>query len=262
MVKKTGMLAALFFLGRLAVFGQTSFSQGEELFMQNKPAEAMAYLEQTVAEDPANVKASLYLGITYQQLDRVDEAIAVYRKILPRGGSETARIAFNLGNAYFTKGSAIFAEQYYTQAVEADPTYASAYLNRANTRVKNGSPQEARPDYELYLTLEPRSSQRPQIESLLALIREEAMAAEQAEREAAAAAERQKLAAEQAEREAAAAAERQKIAAEQAAREAAERRQRMMEEVAASLQASADSTQGLSAGSENVLGYDGEFELE
>jgi hypothetical protein len=42
----------------------------------------------------------------------------------------------------------------------------------------------------------------------------------------------------------------------------AERRQRLLEEVAASLQSSAEETQGLSSGSEDVQGYDGEFELE
>jgi tetratricopeptide (TPR) repeat protein len=215
------------------LFAQSNFVRGEELFMQNRPGEALVFLENAVAEDPAHVKAFLYLGIVYQQLDRLDEAIAAYRKILPRAGAETARIAYNLGNAYYGKGSAVFAEQYYTQAIEADNAYASAYLNRANTRVKTGSLKESLSDYEQYLTLEPRSLKRPQIERLIAFIREE-FAAE----------------------------ERRKLLAEETARADAERRQRLLDEVSASLQSAADDSKGLSAGSEDVMGYEGEFELE
>jgi tetratricopeptide (TPR) repeat protein len=171
--------------------------------------------------------------MAYQQLERYDEAIAVYRKILPKGGAETARIAYNLGNAYFSRGNAVFAEQFYTQAIETDPVYAAAWLNRANTRVKNGLLREALPDYETYLSLEPRSPKRPEIERLTAFIREE-FAAE----------------------------ERRRLLAEEAARAEAERKQRLLEEVSASLQAAADESRGLSAGSEDVQGYEGEFELE
>jgi tetratricopeptide (TPR) repeat protein len=209
------------------------FARGEELFMQNKPREAQVFLENTIAQDPAHVKAFMYLGIVYQQLDLLDEAIAVYRKILPRAGNEEARIAYNLGNAYYTKGNVVFAEQYYTQAIELDSAYASAYLNRGNTRIKTGDLKSAIPDYELFLSLEPHSPKRPRIEQLVAYIREE-FAAE----------------------------ERRRILAEEMAKEAAEKRQRLMDEVSASLQSAAEETRGLSAGSEEVLGYDGEFELE
>jgi hypothetical protein len=41
-----------------------------------------------------------------------------------------------------------------------------------------------------------------------------------------------------------------------------ERRRRLLEEVSASLQAAAEDSRGISSGAEDVLGYDGEFELE
>jgi tetratricopeptide (TPR) repeat protein len=222
------------FLSAAALMGaQNAFSRGEEFFLQNKPQEALEFLEAAAAEDPAHVQAFLYLGIVYQQLDRVDDAIAAYRKILPRGGADTARIAYNLGNAYFAKGSASFARQYYTQAIEADSSYASAYLNRANTLVKTGELKEAVSDYESFLTLEPRSPKRPQIEKLISFIRDE-FAAE----------------------------ERRQILAEETARQEAERRQRLLDEVSASLQSAAEASKGISAGSEEIEGYDSEFELE
>ncbi|QQO08583.1 tetratricopeptide repeat protein [Breznakiella homolactica] len=233
MVKKTLAFLVLGCIFGLPLFGQTSFARGEELFLQNKPQEALVFLEAAAAEDPANVTAALYLGIAYQQLDRVDEAIAVFRKILPRAGTKTALIAYNLGNAYFSKGSASFAEQYYTQAIEADPAFASAYLNRANTRVRTGALNDAIPDYEHFLSLEPTSPKRPEIEQLVGFIRAEFAAEEQ-----------------------------RQIIAEAQAKAEAERRRQLLEEVSASLQAAAEETKGLSAGTEDVLGYEGEFELE
>jgi tetratricopeptide (TPR) repeat protein len=232
-MKTIGLIISLGLLGAFPAFSQNNFNRGEELFMQNKPREALVFLENAVADDPAHVRAFFYLGRVYEQLGRFDEAIAAYRKILPRAGAESARIAFNLGNAYFMKGNAVFADQFYTQAIGEDPVFAAAYLNRANTRVKTGSLKDAVVDYELYLSLEPLSPKKPEIERLIAFIREE-FAAE----------------------------ERRKLLAEEAARAEAERRRRLLEEVSASLQSAADDSQGLSSGAEGVQDYDGEFELE
>jgi len=232
-MKKCSSMCLVFILLAPLVFGQKSFSQGEELFLQNKPLEALRFLEAAVKEEPGHVTASLYLGMAYTQLNRLDDAINAYRKILPRGGKETPRIAFNLGNAYYVKGSADFARMYYTQAIEADPSYASAYLNRGNAFIKAGSMKDAVSDYELYLTLAPNSAKRTQVERVVTIIREE-------------------LAAE----------ERRRIAAEEAARLEEERKRKFLEEIAASLQAAAEDSRGLSAGSEKVEGYEGEFELE
>lgn len=222
-----------FFVFESFLFAQNSFVKGEELFLQNKPDEALPLLEQAAAEDPAHVQAVLYMGIAYQQLGRFDEAIAAYRKILPRAGNQSALISYNLGNVYFSQGNASFAEQYYTQAISADPVFASAYLNRANSRIKNGMLQESVSDYKQYLSLEPNSSKRSQIELLIAFIANEAAAEEQ-----------------------------RRIMAEAQAKAEAERRQRLLDEVSASLQAAANDAQGLSSGAESVEGYEGEFELE
>ncbi|MDR2159996.1 MAG: tetratricopeptide repeat protein [Treponema sp.] len=229
----TGFITAVLVFFGPHLPAQSNFVRGEELLMQNRPGEALVFLENAIAEDPGHVKAFLYLGIVYLQLDRLDEAAAAYRKILPRAGGETARVACNLGDVYYRKGDMTSAEQYYTLAVGADSTFASAWLNRANTRVKTGSLKESLADYEQYLILEPRSPKRPGIEKLTALIREEF-----------------------------AAAERRKLLEEEAARAEAERRQRLLDEVSASLQSAAEDSKGLSAGSEEVMGYEGEFELE
>jgi len=157
---------------------QTTYSKAEDLFLRNNPRMPCPTWRKRWAEDPANTKAALYLGITYQQLGRADDAIATLRKLLPRSGDQTALVAFNLGNVYFTKGAAAFAEQYYTQAIQADGNFSSAFLNRANSRIKTGALKDAVSDYQTYLTLEPSSPKRPQIEKLLVLIQDQFVAEE------------------------------------------------------------------------------------
>jgi tetratricopeptide (TPR) repeat protein len=236
-MNKTGFfcgITAVFLLFQAAFcFAQANFIKGEDLLARNKPKEAVIFLENAAADDPANQKTWLYLGIVYEQLNRFDEAIAAYRKILDKAGGLAANVAANLGNAYFRKGNTEFAEQFYTRALDEDSVYAPAYLGRANTRVKTGALRDAIVDYELYLALAPHSPQRSEIERLIMVIRAE-FAAE----------------------------ERRKLLAEEEARAEAERRQRLLDEVAASLQSAADASQGLSTGAEKVEGYEGEFELE
>jgi tetratricopeptide (TPR) repeat protein len=138
-----------------------------------------------------------------------------------------------MGNVYYAKGSLTLAEDMYTQALKANPGYAAAYLNRGNARLSRQALQDAVYDYEAFLNLEPGSAKRGRIEQLISAIRADFAAAEQ-----------------------------ERIQAEAQAAAEADRKRRILEEAAASLQSAAEDTKGLSSGSEGVLGYEGEFELE
>ena len=149
---KRCFLAAVFsILSAAWAFGQTHFATGQDFFMQNKPMEALAHLELSIAEDPTNVTAFLFLGIVYEQLGLLDEAISVYRQILGNAGHLTANVANNLGNVFFRRGLIDDAEEMYTRAIMADRTFATAYLGRANVRLERGQLMEAVADYEQYL---------------------------------------------------------------------------------------------------------------
>jgi tetratricopeptide (TPR) repeat protein len=148
------------------------FDQGEVFFMLNEPEKALPFLERAYRAQPSRIEGALYLAMAYEELEKFDDAITVYRAILPYGGDKTALIACNLGNIYFRKGNNNLAEQSYTAAIRADTSYAAAYLNRANTRIRTGSIRDALPDYERYIQLNPNADQRPQIERLINLIRE------------------------------------------------------------------------------------------
>ena len=238
MKKILNICILMFFTG--FCYGQSDFARGEELLMQNQPAQAEGYLVRALAEDPANAVVFLYLGVVYEQLGRMEEAIAVYRRILPTAGNLSANVANNLANVYFQRGNTDEAERFYTQAITFNSVFSSAYLGRANTRIMAGDLQNAIADYEQYLRLEPRSSQRTNIEQLINLIRSE-FAAE----------EMRRIFAEDEERRLTE--ENQRLL---------EERQRLLDVVSASLQSVADSSQGISFGAEGVEHYEGEFVLE
>jgi len=232
MLKKILYVCILTFF---AVFshGQSNMARGEELLMQNNPAQAVVFLERALAEDPANVTTHLYLGIVYEQLGRSNDAISIYTRILPRAGNLSATVANNLGNVYFQRGNNEEAERFYSQAIGINSVFPSAYLGRANTRIKSGQLLSAVTDYEQYLRLDPGSSQRENIERLVNLIRAEIAADEM----------------------------RRVMAAEEE-RRLAEERQRLLDTVSASLQSLSEASRGLSSGAESVEQYDGEFVLD
>jgi tetratricopeptide (TPR) repeat protein len=291
-LQKRVFIAAVFtlVLGAGFAFGQSAgnaFKRGEDFFMQNKPAMAAPLLEAAAREDPSNIKAYIYLGIAYHQLKLYDKSLAVYQTALPMAGENAASIAYNMGNVYFEKGDFKSAGDYYGRALENDPMMASAYLNRANSGIKSGDKSGAVQDYQAYIALAPDSPQRAKIEALIALVNEEQEAEERARLAAEEKARQERLIAEErarqekliAEEKARQEAERlrqeaerirleeerkrqEAILAEERARQEAERRQRLMDEVAASLQETAVDSKGVSAGAENVQGYEGEFELE
>jgi tetratricopeptide (TPR) repeat protein len=232
-MKKKFLIICILLMTLVSVHGQSNLTRGEELLMQNNPAQAVTFLERALAEDSANVKIYLYLGIVYEQLNRPDEAIAIYRRALPIAGNQSATVANNLGNVYFSRGNTDLAEQFYSQAIGTNSIFPNAYLGRANTRIKAGQLLNAVSDYEQYLTLEPRSVQRENIEQLISLIRTDIATAEM-----------------------------KRQIAEEESRRLEEERARLLESVSASLQSLSDSSQGISTGAESVKQYEGEFELD
>jgi len=232
MLKKFINICLLLFIA-VFCYGQANLTRGEELLMQNQPSQALDFLIRAMAEDPSNAVVYLYLGIVYEQLGRTDEAIAVYRRALPIAGDMSAIVANNLGNVYFRIENTNMAEIYYTQAISIDSVFPNAYLGRANTWLKAGNLLRAIDDYEQYMILEPRSSQRAVIEQLINMIRSD-FAAE----------------------------EIRKLFAEEEERRIADERQLLLDAASASLQSAADSSQSISFGAESVEHYDGEFELD
>lgn len=215
------------------------FAEGERLFRENRPAEAAPLLYQASLQAGTDPRVFVYLGICYQQTGKYADAISVFMKGTSAPGTDRKVLFYNAGNVYFLQALYTEAVTMYSRSIEIDSAYAPAYLNRANARVKLEQFAQAVEDYTVYLTLDPASWQRDPIRQLVALLSGEIRAREDARVKA----------------------EAERVATEAEKKAAAERYQKMLDEVSASLQ-SVDNASTLSAGSEDVMQYNEEGQLE
>ncbi|MBN2554133.1 MAG: tetratricopeptide repeat protein [Spirochaetales bacterium] len=167
----------------------TSLQQGEQLFLENKPREALPHLERALYENPQEEKIYLYLGIVYEQLGDAEKSIQILKRGLNVSQGYKDLFYYNLGNNHFRRQEFTVAEQMYSNALQINGALEVAYLNRANARLELEEFQEARQDYIDYLQLDPDTHQRENIEKLIALLEQ---LIEEAERERLEELERQK----------------------------------------------------------------------
>lgn len=260
--KKHGLLCITLFCQFLLLshLFADSFSEGEQLFSRNKPQEAILLFEQAMLSPTVNSDVYNFLGLSYYQIGKTSKALETFLKGTTITGTNKRILYYNAGNAAFAMGLFSEAENYYSLSSVADPSFAQAFLNRANARLKLDKLSDASVDYVQYLSLYPQSSQAEQIRRVIELLSAEIENRKLQEIQLAQEAERlkeeetrisQELATQNAEAE--------RLAAEKAAVEA-ERRKKLMEEIAASLQ-NTEST-NISAGSEGVMEYTYESELD
>ncbi|NOY09989.1 MAG: tetratricopeptide repeat protein [Spirochaetes bacterium] len=165
------------------LFASSYLTQGEKLFLDNKPEEALPLMEAALNEEPNNEKIYLYLGIIYEQLNNLDKSSKILRRGLNVAKSIKNILYFNIGNNLFKQNQYALAEDMYTQAIETKDNMPAAYLNRANTRLQLKKYREALADYTLYIQLKPANKQREQIEKIIQLLSGTIAAAEKKQKE-------------------------------------------------------------------------------
>ncbi len=230
------------------------FDKGAEALLYNRPREAATILEQVISAEPVNGRAYLYLALSYEQLDMYDRAISTLQRAETIPGVDRSNVRFNIGNNYVHLGDTERAHAAYTASLEANPSAVDPYLNRANLNVTREAFEEAVDDYTRVLGLAPDHPQRTQIEQMIALLREHLEQARIAAEE-----EAMRIEEEERRREEEAA---RRLAEEQRRREEAEaRRKALLDNVLDSIRTSADDTENLSAGSEDLDTLDEEFDI-
>ena len=152
------------------LFASSALQEGERLFLENKPQEARPFLEEALNENPTNEKIYLYLGTIYEQINDPQRAIQIMKRALTISTKYKDLFYYNLGNNFFRQEEYTLSEEMYNKAIGVNSNLADAYLNRANSRLKLQNLSPARDDYVQYLRLAPDSSQREQIEKLIALL--------------------------------------------------------------------------------------------
>lgn len=233
-----------------------AFSEGEKFFKENKPEQAIPFFEQALLMETVSPNVYNFLGLSYYQIGKYQQSLDVFLNGTTKDGTNKRILYYNAGNTAFAMGNFSLADQYFSFSYAADNNFSSALLNRANTKMKLDQLQNASDDYTQYLIIEPNSPQRPEIERMIALIAGELKVRE--EQKLARELEEQRLKEEQA--RIAAEMEKMRIEQEKQAALEAERRKKLLEDIAASLQ-SADST-NMSAGTDGVMEYEYESELD
>ncbi|MFW5788309.1 MAG: tetratricopeptide repeat protein [Spirochaetota bacterium] len=231
------------------------FDEGSEALLYNRPREAATIFERVIDAEPVNARAYLYLALSYEQLEMYERAIATLERAESVPGANRSRIRFNMGNNYLHLGDAERAHAAYTAAIEADSASTEAHLNRANLNVSLERYEEAIADYTRVLGLEPDHQQRERIERMIALLKDHMEQARiAAEEEARRKAEEERRREEE---------EARRLAEEQRRREEAEASRRaLLDNVLNSIDSSAEETENLSAGSEDIDTYeDDEFDI-
>lgn len=206
--------------------------QAVELFMINKPVEAIPLLNNALQQHPDDPDLYMYLATSYEQIENYEAALRTCQDALSQVQGKKAVFHYNMGNIYQKMEEYDKAVESYGRAVALDPDLESAYLNRANVLVRNFRYDEALADYRLYLSLDPNTAQKDNIEKMISLLSEKIVTAEKA-----------------------------RLEEERRRREEERRRQELLEQVLSSLEESGEETKNISAGTGEVKEYDQGFDI-
>ncbi len=150
-----------------------SFEKGKKYFKQNQPQLAIPYLENAILDENTDPAAYIFLGVSYYQTAQFEKAINIDEVGMKKKDSNTSILAYNGGNAAFSLGDFNRADVMFSLSLTADPLYPSAWLNRANTRMKQDRLDKAIDDYKQFLYLAPNDEQAPRVQILIGLLQEE-----------------------------------------------------------------------------------------
>jgi len=120
--------------------GRVYYNWGQELVREKKFGESLP--KYTQAEKLGYTEAPFALGAAYQQLGKMNEAVAAYGRALqvhPR----PAEVWINLGLLAKQGGDAQKAEECYLRAVALDPSGTQAFINLGNLYLQLGRDEEA-----------------------------------------------------------------------------------------------------------------------
>lgn len=163
----------------LPAYAKSLLEQGQDLFLQNKPREAAALLENALRDDPGNDRIYLYLGICYEQLGQHDQAINVLTRGLNVPGADRSLFYYDIGNNYLAMKQYDRATEMYDKATDLNNSFAAPFLNRANAHVQSKQYDAAISDYTTYLGLKPNDPQQSSIRKMISLLKGEVVAEQQ-----------------------------------------------------------------------------------
>ena len=95
--------ACFFFCGHFFVFSIDYFKEGEKLFRENNPSQAIPLLYQASQQSQVDPRVFVYLGLCYQQEGKFSDAVSTFIKGTSYPGADKKILFFNAGNIYFSQ---------------------------------------------------------------------------------------------------------------------------------------------------------------
>jgi len=239
-------------------WGLDFVAEGEKQLSLNNPTKALTYLEAALTQGAPSERLLLNLGLAYQRLGQVADAKKAFRQGADLGGPARKVFLLNWGIASYLSQDWVTAEEAYTAALDEDPNFAEALLNRANSRISAKNLPGAAEDYRAYQTAAPTNPQKEKIDKLLALL-DQAVGLAEATKLAEETRKQKEAEAQKASAEAAAA---QKKEQEIAALAEKKKQDEILAKIRESLADTSNDTQALSTGPSGVKSEAGDFSLE
>ncbi len=169
---RPGLVLILILFLISSVFGEdseTSLSTGQRLFMENKPADAIIWLEIALGEDKGNKNIYNYLGIAYEQINENQKAIDIYNQGLGYAGDLKSHFLVNIANNMTILGNYDSAISYYSKAIDLEYN-GDALRNRAGEYLRKQQYDKALKDYKKYMSVEIDPYQGDEIKRVINLL--------------------------------------------------------------------------------------------
>jgi tetratricopeptide (TPR) repeat protein len=114
---------------------------GESYFMSGKAEKAIDEFKALIAMDPS-ARSYAFMGLSYRHLGRFEEATKYFNEGL-KLDPHNASCLYNLGYIEEREGDSARADEFFQQALRANPDFSDALLELANLRVKDKKYGEA-----------------------------------------------------------------------------------------------------------------------
>lgn len=169
-------------MGLITAQGIENLSQGEKLFKENKPKEAVQVLENELLNGIVTANTYNFLGLGYYQLGEFSKSIDAFDRGIKAQPTNIKILSFNQGNTYYAMKDFASAVNCFTRALNDDSKFYDALLNRANALLMGNQLVAAKSDYIDFVEKCPDDVQKAKIELLIQALTDEIARREEEER--------------------------------------------------------------------------------
>lgn len=243
------ILFMVFPITTMSLVADELFDSAMDEFMNDNLTQAASLFESAIAQGNTDADAFLYLSYCYQNMELYDQAIAALERGLGYSRDKRYLYYYNMGTLYSQKEESEEALERYSLAISSRASFPDAYLNRANTYLKEWELSSALSDYQSFLRIAPDHALAPDVRRMIAAIQAEVAAEDARQAEQERIAQEQESARQQAE-----------LDAQRQAQEEEERRAALLNDILGNLNQASDEANTVGAGTEEISHEEDDFE--